>query len=354
MPTCSHFVTKDNPCPLEATDGDMCRKHHVKRQAVEAKAGPIKPGGCSAILTCGKRCQTFAIDNGTLCKNHHRLHENKKNRLQQRVAEDETIEQMAKMYINTAVPWRLCLQLVLEEWRDRVITVRVFWQVVTRVTKEQGGSLDEMDTFYEEIRFMDVLPYQAPEKPVNQLERLALDTQNVHTTEISQQTETMSKLLLEQKVPEDQRTLKLLIIKFGKYCRIAKLCDMLRVLTDVNYWYEAKTCIVPNDALYKKLLDAAVCKIEASEHKIALYKRAYEEMTESVGLCCQGHICRLINIFCGFDSEFTSPLSTNELLQERFAKIAKGESEDKLREAKEVLEELKIPQEDWAPWIDAL
>jgi hypothetical protein len=77
-------------------------------------------------------------------------------------------------------------------------------------------------------------------------------------------------------------------------------------------------------------------------------------MTESVGLCCQGHISRLINIFCGFDSEFTSPVSTNELLQEKFAKIAQGDSEDKLREAREVLEELKVPQDQWAPWIDAL
>jgi len=358
MPTCSHFITKENRCTLEATDGDLCRKHHVKRQAIEAKAGPIKEGGCSAILTCGKRCQTFAIDNGTLCKAHHRLQENKKHRaereIQERAAENETIERKTKMYVDTEVPWRLCLQLMLEEWRERIVNVRVFWQVVTRVTKEQGGSLDEMDQFYEEIRFLEVLPYQAPEKAVNQLQRLANDTQNVHTTEVSKLTETLSKLLLEQNVPENQRTLKVLMLRIGNFCRIAKMSDLLCVLSDVNLWYEKTSCIKPDDRLYKKLLDAAVCKIEGSEHKVALYKRAYEEMTESVGLCCQGHISRLINIFCGFDSEFTSPVSTNELLQEKFSKIAQGDSEDKLREAREVLEELNVPQDQWAPWIDAL
>ena len=205
---------------------------------------------------------------------------------------------------------------------------------------------------------MRILPYQQPaDAPViGDLQRLASDTQNVHTKEVSQLTMKLSDLLLQQTVPSEQKTLQMLTIKFSKLCKIDRMSDLINVLSDMNLWYEKPTCLREGDTLYKRLLDAVVTKIEGSPHKTSLYKRAYEETRESVGLCCQGHLSRLVNIFSGFDSEFTSPVSNRELLQEKMARIAGSDSsaEDKIRQAQDILVELKIPAEEWTPWIEAI
>ena len=263
MPSCIHQITKEVKCSLEAVEKDRCAKHHAQYVKREEAAGKIKEGGCSAILTKGKRCQSFAIDNGTLCTRHNAI-KYKAQRDRERIeAEDKIIEQMAKTFINDAVEWRLCVQLLLEEWRNRTVSARTFWQVTAKVTKAQGGSLDDMDTFYQEIRFMEVLPYQNPNPVIiGELQRLASDTQNVHTKEVAKQTNELTELLLKEVVPEDQRTLQTLTIKFARYCKNGKMGEIFNVLTDVNLWYEKKSCLVQNDMLYKRLLDAAICKIE--------------------------------------------------------------------------------------------
>jgi len=357
---CIHMVTTEIQCKIDRIDGEeRCRKHHAAHLKSEERAGPVKHGGCSAILTKGTRCKTFADEDG-LCRRHNEVKRKAAAQLERRREEDRLIEQRAAAYINGDIAWRLAIQLLLLEWRDALVTARVFWQVSEKVTLGQGSTIAEMENFYEQIRFMRILPFEQIEaetiKPMSELQKLATDTQNVHTKEVSSFTEKLTSLLLAQNVPEDQRTLQRIVGKFSKLCKIDRMKDLLEVLNDINMWYEKSTCITHGDWLYKKLLDAAVCKIEASEFKNALYKRAYEEAKESVGMCCQGHLSRIINIFSGFDSEFTSPVSAKELLQEKISSIAASDAsyEDKIKEANIAFVELNIPKQEWSAWIDAL
>jgi hypothetical protein len=342
---------------------ERCTKHHAKQVKREEAAGPIREGGCSVILTNGKRCQTFSSERG-MCTRHANAAERARLAAERKIAEDALIEQRSEHFRLNNIDWRLCIQLMLTEWRNHTVESRVFWNVCQRVTLGQGSTINDLEDYYNEIRFMQILPYEQGDVPVNpppgapkgDLQRLAEDSQNVHTKEVSEQTEKLTKLLLAQTICSEQRTLQILTMKFSRFCRIDKMSQLLTVLTDMNLWYEKPTCITEGDALYRHLLDATVSKIEASPLKKELYKRAYQETTESVGLCCQGHLSRLINIFSGFDSEFSTPVSNNELLQIKMAHIAGTESpaENKVREAEDALRELNIPKEQWANWIDAL
>jgi len=323
----------------------------------EQKAGPIKKGGCSIILTNGIRCQTFAREGITVCEKHYKLQERRNAEREKAEEEKADIQKRADIFIADAVPWRLVTQMLLRELRDTSIHARIFWQVSLRVCIQQGETVDQFEEFYNDIRFMGVLPYEQ-EAPVEirELEAISNDTQNVHTKEVNSQTEKLTNILLEQIIPEEQNTLKLLVVKFTKLCKIKKLSTLLHVLYDINEWYEKSSCINLDDTLYKRLLDAVVCKIETSPHKISLYKRAFEETSESVGLCCQGHLSRLMNIFSGFDDLFTSPLSNRELLQDKMATIAKSTviPEEKVLNAKNALRELDIPFVEWDAWINAM
>jgi hypothetical protein len=320
----------------------------------EEDAGPVRAGGCSAILVqSGKRCKSFASEGSTLCSLHEKLKETARLKRLAREAEDVVISQRTAVFVNDQIPWRLMLQMMLTEWRQRTVTDRAFWQISRQVAVAQGISLDDLEQFYYTIRDMPILPYQ---QSTERLRAIAQDNQNVHTNEVATVTENLIKLLLTERIPADQRTLQELTVIFSKICPIDRMSQLLATLSDMNLWYEKNTCIKAGDALYRHLLDAVLVKIESSPHKISLYKRAYEETSESVGLCCQGHLSRLVNIFSGFDSEFVSPVSNKELLQEKMARIAGTEAsmEVKIARAQDTLVELQIPREEWNSWIGAL
>jgi len=358
MPQCSEFITLEVQCARESAEGTLCTVHHAKQLKREQNAGPIRQGGCSAILVNGNRCKSFAADGATICSMHAKVAENRRINRELLAQQNIIIDERSQRFINDGVTWRLCLQLLLIEWREHLIADRILWVTTRKVLQAQGGTEDEMHQFYAEIRFMVVLPFQQPAEaqPVGHLQRIATDRQNVHTREVASQTQKMTDILLSQVVPDDQKTLQLLTVKFSKYCKIDNMTQLLTVLADMNIWYEKTMCIREGDALYRKMLNAVVAKIESSDLKKHLYRRAYEEATESVGMCCQGHLSRLVNIFSGFDSEFTSPASAKELLQDKMARIAAANlsMEEKIASAQETLNDLEIPLDEWNAWIEAL
>jgi hypothetical protein len=145
--------------------------------------------------------------------------------------------------------------------------------------------------------------------------------------------------------------------------------EVWRVLEDVRHWYNKRTCRKTNDNLYKRVLDGLVLKILIATDDTAqpdkakqtelydeLIQRVWEECSEAVGMCCEGHISRLANVLVGFDESFRPPVAVGQLLQQKMAAIAelKLSTRHKLQRAMEVLEELKVPVEDRAPWLEAL
>jgi hypothetical protein len=72
-------------------------------------------------------------------------------------------------------------------------------------------------------------------------------------------------------------------------------------------------------------------------------------------MCAEGHISRLVNVMVGFNDHFKPSMSTGELLQSRLAAISvlNISLELKLKEARLVLEELHIPTDEHAVWLEA-
>jgi hypothetical protein len=189
---------------------------------------------------------------------------------------------------------------------------------------------------------------------LNQLQNLALDTQNVHTAQVSAQTRRAMDVLLAIPVPTDQHTTWQLVERYMPRIDTQGPAG-LKSYTDVLHWYNASTCIAPDDHLYKRLLDGCVAYINASPHKSDLWLRLEQEIDESVGMCCMGHLTRLCNAFVGFDDRFAAPVPVGELLQQKMAVIAAKDIETylKVQEANAVFEELHVPEDQREAWLEA-
>jgi hypothetical protein len=191
-----------------------------------------------------------------------------------------------------------------------------------------------------------------------ELGRLAGDAQNVHTGVVVKHTNDGTDKLLSIPVPKDQRTLPEITAAVMMKLHIIKFSKVLDVLSDMGRWYDCNTCRNPGDYLYKRVLDGLWARIR-SETNIEIQKelilRLYQEMHESNGMCCEGHISRLVNVMVGFDEAFAPPVSFGELLQNKMAAIYAMDIDttEKVKQATAYFDELGVPAVERTAWIEA-
>ena len=179
--------------------------------------------------------------------------------------------------------------------------------------------------------------------PMKGLADLAKDNQNIHTFAVSNATKDMLLLLQEIPVPTNQSTLKEIQQAWITYP------NSETVVQDMRSWANCELA-------YRSALRSVWAKIKVyvEEPRKELSKRLYEECTEAVGMCAQGHMSRLANVFVGFDERFL-PTET-ESLQDKMANLSLLDisEEQKKERARQILEERKVPQEEHQAWLDAL
>jgi hypothetical protein len=194
-----------------------------------------------------------------------------------------------------------------------------------------------------------------PAPPVPALQRLAQDNQNVHTAAVAKQTtEGEAKLLA---VKTDGKGVGLKVLRTFA-ARGGTLHQVLHVMNDVDHWYRQVNCRSQGDRLYSRGLAGLWTLIseQSAERQKELHQRLWEEMNESVGMCCDGHISRLVNVMVGFDDAFKAPMSQGEILQAKMAEIA-GMSVDtlmKLTYARQFMDIMGLPDAEQLPWLEAL
>jgi len=306
MPICN-FIQANNhrPCPVHCLGRDHCGVH--TRIALEL--GPVRPGGCEHYMTGPYRwCHRDAIGGERLCRNHIGLRE----------------RQALGGVLHQAV-------------------------VADRIARED---------FQREIRGIDAAEQRAravPPPPRPELQRLAEDRQNVHTAAVNRQTKEGEDRLLA--TPTDGRQVGLRILRVFS-ARAGTLRDVMYVMNDVNDWYSRTTIREPGDRLYGRLLEGLWALIDKQPHAVRgeLITRLWQEMAESVGMCSEGHISRLINVMVGFDDNFNPPVSLGEVLQTKIAAIAAMDIPvtGKLSQARALMTELGLPASEQAPWLEAL
>lgn len=118
------------------------------------------------------------------------------------------------------------------------------------------------------------------------------------------------------------------------------------------------TCKTVNDHLYRRALDGLyilIRRMPDRDIQEELFKRAFEECYESVGMCCEGHISRLCNVLVGFDDAFAPPVPFGEILQNKMAAIYAMEvdTEEKIRQATAFFNEFAVPEAERSAWLEA-
>lgn len=204
------------------------------------------------------------------------------------------------------------------------------------------------------IQWFDELEVLFPLQGPNQLQNLANDRQNVHTAQVSAQTRRAMDVLLAIPQPAVITTTYHILEHYLPRIQ-SQGPAALTSYHDVLRWYNEATCVEENDYLYRNLLDGCVAYINSSPHKDELWTRLLQEIDESVGMCCMGHLTRLCNAFVGFDDRFAAPVPVGELLQQRMAAIAAKDIEtyQKVEEANVVFDELHVPQDQREAWLEA-
>jgi hypothetical protein len=208
-------------------------------------------------------------------------------------------------------------------------------------------------------------PVQRPVHPdiprlveVPRLQALAQDGQNVHTREVSQQTNESTRTLLEVVVPLQQKTEQTLMLAWYSLPNQPPHHKILRAANDINKWFNTDTCRQQGDKLYKHLLRGLVAyigQVRDTETRQELWKRAYQECEEAVGMCCEGHISRLCNVLVGFDEAFQPPVPFSEILYNKMAAISGMDvsTEEKIQQATTFFNEYAVPMDQRQAWLDA-
>jgi hypothetical protein len=185
---------------------------------------------------------------------------------------------------------------------------------------------------------------------------LAHDGQNVHTQAVVNQTNDGITIIRKTLIPKGQKTLDEI---FNAWISLFPECIELisPVYEDMQKWGNCQTVIKKGDFEYRKTLRGIWAKIKTYEGdiRLELTKRLWEECYESVGMCAQGHLSRLANVLVGFDETIKPPSSTKQYFQEQIASLSRKNlpTEEKIRLATELMDEVELPQDERTPWLEA-
>jgi hypothetical protein len=199
-----------------------------------------------------------------------------------------------------------------------------------------------------------------PPRAVN-LHDLATDRQNVHTASVSRQTNELQKKILELGGNDTRKTTApTMCLANWLLSKHVVFAEVPALSADILKYYSMKKVITADDWLYRRLFNAVFQIIQHTDDEDGkrkeLMKRFSEECKESTGMCVQGHLTRLCNVFAGFDAELSPPVPVGEILQQKIGAISLMEVsvEEKLRLASELFAELKVPDADQVVWREAL
>ena len=256
-----------------------------------------------------------------------------------------------------------------------------FQRWAERKLEERTIVLDDMDDFIHKHPFDDVKPrlwslvdiwaitYKGP---VARLADIVKNEQSVHTRDVEKKTNDGIYILSKMDVPKGQKTLKEIEKAFRKRAAVLKknanapwhankqVKDIIGViLHDMTDWGKRPAVMKKDENIYRPVLRGLWAKIKSYSPEIQneLIYRLFEECNESIGLCADGHVGRLVNVLAGFDDDFHSKMSPMEYFQNNIALIAANEGvamEFKVIQARKLMDEVKMPEGERAAWLEAL
>ena len=366
MNTCVSYTTKGHRCEKVPTNGNSrCSLHHNTHQRHIQQCGALPPARCEVVVKNGRAkewCPHPHLPGLSICAHHEHLFAVAQQREQARRL--RLLRMLGGVYSfeERDLPWRQVIEEILE-WDDlhplSELAFDIAYRYFMRNTQLPTG---HFYNYWEWIRDGRVGPDPTVEPPRvtrRTLAQLAADSQSVHTNEVVQQTNRALQVLLDasDKLPADYDFMSWLA---GHWlaCGIANWTNVKKTVDDIQIWYTKSTCVNPGDKLYKRAFNGLCSIIQETtdrERTFEMLKRAFEECYESVGMCCEGHMGRLSNVLVGFHEDVSPPVPVGELLQQKMGAISMLDvsTDEKLRQAMDVLNELHVPDNERAVWLDA-
>jgi hypothetical protein len=358
-----------------ATHLHYCGAHHIvyNRRAVAHVAGAChKWIGGNNPHYCGRQ----SADDGLLCERHIEVERIRHEHLEAQRQANAHVNQVMLWYTQQqpAMNWRQVVDHIMINHADapqhaRWIIARgyFFHRNIAEPDLNQQWQFERYWNWVIRGRIGNPPDLNAPAQwqpvppPVvnrNGLAAIARDVQNVHTRVVSDQTNKGLEILLEaSKADKHMRSpdwfaARWLTKSYGSWINV------VRVVNDMQHWYKISTCKDENDRLYQRALDGLFLKLRKmtdTDLQAELFKRAFEECYESVGMCCEGHISRLCNVLVGFDDAFAPPVPFGEILQNKMAAIyaLEIETEKKITLATDFFNEFAVPEVERSAWLEA-
>jgi hypothetical protein len=189
-------------------------------------------------------------------------------------------------------------------------------------------------------------------QPTTELGRLAADGQNVHTRMVTEM-EAETLVMLGEAEPGVNTLSEL---KLSWNTRDFDSPGMrIHVLNDVRRMYNYQLRTDPGQPnTYRVLLDRVWCFIKRHSNREDLERRLFEEMRDSVHMCHQGHMARLVNALQGFDAAPPPQMSVGERLQTAMSQISELDPAEREAAARRVFAELGVEGDAQTPWLEAL
>jgi len=183
----------------------------------------------------------------------------------------------------------------------------------------------------------------------------ANDPQNVHTTEMVEQTKKIVECVRRIPVPTEYSWDRLVAsrtpFEIGLECKLSQ-----KAAWQMISQYAQDVAIYDIEpGIYGKVLDSVWQFIKNAPEKAELCNVLRQEMEDNIGMCAQGNLSRVCNILSGYLEGVSSVESLAERLGRLFPPLLEVENlEERIRQAVEILRENSMPRDQWESWLESL
>lgn len=190
-----------------------------------------------------------------------------------------------------------------------------------------------------------------PVENVRELQHIATDRQNVHTTIVVNNVKQTLEKVLEIQVPIEYRTRTMKTI--------TEIIDQCQPSERASWQMVAKYCGQEEiydlgPGIYSRVLNAVWQFIKNSEHSEDLKNILSSELEDCIGMCAQGNLSRICNVLSGY-MEGLDIRSDREILGDKMSKLMEIQNiSERLMTGKSILHNMHIPETEWAVWLDVL
>jgi len=193
--------------------------------------------------------------------------------------------------------------------------------------------------------------------PVRQLSSITKNRQSVHENVVEEATTKGISILVAFPIPKKQDVISEIGAAFKKLIVEPQLEKVIADIKDM----ESRISVMKKDEnLYRKVLNGVWAKIGSYTDagvRTELIKRLYDECLDSLETCADGHVGRLVNVFCGFDDKFVPQMTKMEYFRENIGLIAANDlasRELKVKHTKKLMDDVGMPEEEREAWFQAL